>query len=197
MRKVLILCITLFIILAVAPLLASYISEDNKSEGNTESTSISSDNEIDEEYILKYAAYIADEDFCDEGLKAVLSITKNNTLYFETEGKEKDNISAEMYSEEFLQRLRKIYNEVEINIKYKNETVYIPTSSLSAGFTKEDENYPYLRSVASPWDTFNDEFIYGKDYSTGVSLEGINYLCSNEADYKTALKWYLPEFEIK
>lgn len=197
MRKALIFCTIMFIILAAAPLLTSYISKDNRDFKKTESTSISVKNAIDEDYIFQYTASITDENFCDEGLKAALSIAKNNTRYFETEGKERDNIPTEVSSKELLNRIKNLYNDVDVSIEYKSEIVYIPVSSLSVGFTKADETYPYMESVASPWDTFNEKFIYDKDYSAGVSMEGINYLCNEKMSYKEALKWYLPEFDIK
>lgn len=99
--------------------------------------------------------------------------------------------------EEINDKITSTVNSVkEIYIYQKGKIVYIPFSKCSSGYTQADEKYPYLTSVASPWDCLSEAF--SKNNScTGVSLEGIKYLTNNGCDYATALKWYLPELEIK
>lgn len=196
MRKVLIFCIILFIILAATPLIASYIPITKAEENKTDTSTAISETEkpqTDEEQILAYAISISDEDFCDEGLKAALAIAENNYLCTDY----KDNTESKEYSDEFYQRVRKIYEELDVRITYNGENVYIPTSSLSSGRTETDSKYPYMKAVASPWDSFSEEFVYDKDYLCGVSMYGLDYLCSEGMSYKESLGWYLPEFDIK
>lgn len=71
---------------------------------------------------------------------------------------------------------------------------YIPVSVCSNGKTTTSTDYPYLTAVASPWDCYSE---YSKEENCyGVSLYGLNYLTSNDSDYKDALLWYLPDFDI-
>lgn len=198
MRKVLIFCITLFIILAVIPLFTSYISSDKEIITiNTKSTSVPKMPETDKELIIKHAADMCNEDFCDEGLKAVLAIAENNVFCMKSDGNNNSITSSTDYSEEFYERLEKLYNELDVNIKYNDKSVFIPTSSLSSGYINTSEEYPYIKAVASPWDTYQKEFVFGKEYPSGISVAGINYLCNEGESYKDALRWYLPDFDIK
>lgn len=212
MRKVLIFCIILFIILSAAPLLTSYIAKadintsssinnvtkENKEINTKPSTSVlaeisteSTENSEEKEYLLSLAVSLSDESFCDEGLKAALAIAKNNFEY------EKDSISITAYSDEIYDKLEKLYDELDVSLLYQGECVYIPTAELTCGSTVTSQDYPYIKAVASPWDCFSEDFIYGKDYSNGISMYGINYLCNEGFSYKEALKWYLPDFDIK
>ncbi len=78
---------------------------------------------------------------------------------------------------------------------YNNETVYVPYSSCSNGATLQGE-YTYLSAVASPQDYFSQN--YSPDNECfGVSADGIEYLCENDASTEDALLYYLPGFEIK
>lgn len=204
MRKVVIFCILLLLILSAAPFIGACITKENlklptnekTSEVSTESTTSVTDPE-DDEYIINLALSLCDENFCDEGIKAALGIAKNNYRYFIQNSTDKDNITPADYSDEIYQRAKELYSEVDITLEQEGNCVYIPTSELSNGNTGSSEKYPYMTSVASPWDALSGDYVFGKEYAGGVSMYGLNYLCENNADYKEALKWYLPSFDIK
>lgn len=143
--------------------------------------------------LIKTAAALCNEDFCDEGLKCALVIVKNNMSISDT----KPDAEQKKISKYFYERLFKLYEETTATLNYKGKTVFIPTASLSTGFTQEHPDYPYIKSVASPWDCTHKDFVYGKEYARGISMAGLNYLCENGMSYTEALKWYLPEFTIK
>lgn len=208
MRKVLIFCIILLLILSAAPFVGVCIASKDISNSlfkresipqNTTATEATEteDTSADSEYIISSAISLCNENFCDEGIKAALSIAENNCYYLETQGNSKNNTATNEYSDEFYERVKNIYKGLDAVLKYKGECVYIPTSSLSDGSTDTDDKYPYMAAVASPWDCLSEEFIYDKEYSCGVSMQGINYLCSEGMSYKEALQWYLPYFDIK
>ena len=191
MRKVLIYSIIVFLVLSVIPLFALQ-SPQNHSPDPKESK----DNRIDDtlnENIIKSAAGLCQEDFCDEGLKCALAIAANNAGLSDKDYTEK---YVEI-SDELSERLEKAYEASTATIDYEGKKVFIPTSSMSCGFTKKSNEYPYVKSVASPWDCFHEDFVYEKEYAEGVSMAGLNYLCENGMSFKEALKWYLPDFNIK
>lgn len=72
---------------------------------------------------------------------------------------------------------------------------YIPFCYSTNGKTSTNSEYPYLTAVASPWDSYNE--IESDTEYYGVSLYGINYLCSEGYTYDEALIWYLPDFKIQ
>lgn len=203
MRKVLIFCIILLLILSAAPFVGVCIASKNLSnrlniskstpQNATVTEATKEENAFDSEHIITYAISLCNEDFCDEAVKAALSIAQNNYRY----AKDNNNMSLKNYSDEFYEKVKNIYNELDITLKYRGESVYIPTSSLSDGSTDTDDKYPYMTAVASPWDCLSEDFVYDKEYSCGISMYGINYLCENGLSYKEALEWYLPDFEIK
>lgn len=184
MRKVTIICIVILLILLLSPILTSVITNQNETTIN-----------IVEKEILERTIELCDENFCDEAIKAVLAINENN--YTLKNNNFNFNIKRSNYSDEYFSRVKTLYNELEICIEFNREKVFIPTATLSNGNTKEDKKYEYMKTVASPWDTFSENFVYKKDYPCGVSIEGINYLCSEGMNHKDALKWYLPLFDIK
>ena len=77
-----------------------------------------------------------------------------------------------------------------------NEKFFIPYSQSSCGYTLDSTDCEYITSVASPWDSFSKSYDESSE-CIGVSIDGINYLCKNGANAEQALKWYLPEFQIK
>jgi len=200
MRKVLIFCIAVFVVLLIFPVATSFLSGDMVSFEKNETTNVyEGTNDVikakEKEKIIRLAMSICSEEFCDEGLKAALCLAKNNLRYSENFKNNTDSLVT--YSDEFFKRVSKIYEDVDVSLTYKEDTVYIPTASLSKGFTATDEKYPYMKSVASPWDCICEDFVYKKEYAHGISLWGINFLCEEGLNYKEALRWYLPAFEIK
>ncbi len=144
----------------------------------------------DEQYICAIAANMCGNDFCDEALRAALIIARTNYISGQ---KEKDNYS----DKELYNRIIKIYNSnKEIYLSYKDKATYIPHSFCSNGSTVNNEKNGYTSSVASPWDFGCAEF--SKDNKCeGVSMYGINYLCSKGYSAEEALMHYLPYFDIK
>lgn len=200
MRKAIITAVVLLSVISVFPIIISAIdkAQIQSKESSEKSQEESSKSTEDEEEIILYALKLCDENFCDEGLKCVLSIARNN-LSLEGQSKEsstesnpQDNIEKTLYK-----RLKALLGQSDARLSYKSEAVYIPVSSLSSGKTGTGEKYPYMKSVASPWDCLAQDFVYGKNYNPGVSLYGLNYLCQNGASFKEALKWYLPEFSVE
>lgn len=198
MRKVLIFCVLIFIILIVFPITIYFVSNQrviinsNKPQQPTFSGTSSDEQSHAKDAEIELAMSMCSETFCDEGLKAVLSIAKNNYRL----NNSNININTE-HSEKLYQRINKIYSKTDAQLTYKGTAVYLPTSSLSTGHTKTDDKYPYIKPVASPWDCYSEEYIYKKEYSEGISLWGLNYLCEEGLSYKEALSWYLPDFDIK
>lgn len=158
-------------------------------------TQITSD--IDNEYIVSQALSVCDDSYCDEGIKAILAICKNNYIYNTNSGKTLTEASITSYSDEFYQKVETLLSELDTDIKLNGETVYIPYTPLCHGNTEESADYPYIKSVASPWDCQSPLYMYTNIYDSGVSIYGIDYLCKEGYDAKNALRYYLPDFDIK
>lgn len=202
MKKVLIYCLLLLLILALFPAFAILITDNNYDKINEENK-INTENKADSQSdyskdIVKLALEFIEEDFCDESIKAILAIAENN-FYYNKENNIKTNYSLKQTEQnvDLEKKAEKLYKESDIELSLNKEKVYIPAVNLSSGNTKPHKDYPYIKSVASPWDCISEEFVYGKDYSAGVSLNGIDYLCKNGMSCKEALSWYLPDFDIK
>lgn len=182
------------IILLMSPVILVLIIEKPDITINfTKNSSESAKNVIfNEDDVINFAANMIEEDFCEESMKAALLVAETN---FKS-GKN-DEINADGLNEELREKLRKLYKSLDAQLTYKEKYVYIPTTLLSAGNTKKSKSYPYIISVASPWDTFDKDYVFSKEYPEGISMKGIDYLCKNGMSYKNALKWYLPDFCIK
>lgn len=201
MKKALAFSLLIIVILILVPLLKANIPKkaqvSNEASAKTIKKSDSDNNLNPEDNVLSLAASYVDDSFSDEGLKAVMCIIKNNCICEEANNTHKDTTTAKEYSDEFYQRLKKLYKETKATLYYKNERVYIPLSELSAGYTEYSEDYPYIIKVASPWDCEQEDFVYGKVYEPGISTKGLDKLCSQGTTYTEALRWYLPLLEIK
>ncbi len=193
MRKVLIYCVIVFLVLSIIPLCSLLYSQPRSPVSANTNKNTKVTDEKDKDIIIKTAAILCNENFCDEGLKCALVIAKNNMSISDTT----PATEQEKLPDGFYERLLKLYEETTATLEYKGKAVFIPTASLSIGFTQEHPDYPYIKSVASPWDCTHKDFVYGKEYARGISMAGINYLCENGMSYTEALKWYLPEFTIK
>lgn len=138
------------------------------------------------EQAVSCAASLCREDFCAEALRAAVILANTNRdawkdMQFDS-------------SEELKERVRAVYF-FEKELLWQNETKYIPVSPLSNGQTQTDDNYPYLTSVASPWDCLSEE--YDENLRcVGVSMNGVNYLCTKGYSAEDALLYYLPDFSV-
>ncbi len=191
----------LFIILSLSPVFAVLITHKSDFNINIYNEKPAKDYKLDKknntEDVINLALSLVEEDFCDEGIKAALAIAENNLKYSNDNSIQLNNINETEFDEEFCKKVRKLHKKLDADISFDSKNVYIPTASLSKGHTQTNEDYPYIKPVASPWDCENKEFVYGKEYPTGVSMRGIDYLCKDGMSFKEALKWYLPDFEVK
>ena len=202
MRNVLTISFIMLLILSAVPITGAYLSktepQPHEVHSNNENETILTDtNSKESDYVCYQAANMCHEDFCDEAIKAAICIAKNNLRFFTENNKEKDTVNTDNVSLSIVKKVKKLSKELKTEIKYNEKCVFIPTSSLSNGATKTDSRFPYITAVASPWDCQSEEYIYSKEYNSGISMQGINYLCENDCSYIEALKWYLPEFDIK
>lgn len=203
--------ILIFLVMGIIPVISMGNAsvktfEKNKITQNSVSTK-NNKNQKSENSVLEgllYARY--SEDLNDEALKAFAVLFNNNLnkdkKSYDLEDKNiyiSDLELKEEYPDNYSnikEKIKNIINETNgVYIYNDNKTVFVPYSECSSGVTYTDEKYENLISVASPWDKISEKF--NKDIKcVGVSLEGIKFL-SNYYDYKTALLWYLPKYEIK
>lgn len=191
MKKRLAAIICLLIIMGILPLAVVRISGENKGITNASTPdSIQAQNKSsDISEVCAYAEKLCREDFCDEAIKAAVIIA--NTNYDIDDNKENNNSNSEL-----LKRIESVYNSnKELYIAYDGEKRFIPYSYCSNGSTVKSEDYEYIKSAASPWDCYCDE--YSPDLTCeGVSMYGVNYLCENGFSAEEALKWYLNGSEV-
>lgn len=180
-----------------------YIKTDNKtsaldfSENKTNTNS--SENDVETKVLNLVLCYYK-ENFSDETIKAMAILFATD---YKANGLKTNNsdaiIDKEFFNEnpDVYKRIKEIVDaNIEKIIYINGKTEYIPFSPISNGTTFASEDYDYLSPVASPWDCYNDD--YSNDMEcVGVSLSGINYLCKNNCNAETALKWYLPNCEVK
>lgn len=212
MKKIFIWCVCLLIIVTIVPMAAGIdktketdrvFAETEKTEKKTEtsestenSTEMSENSDDETEQVVSLALKYIHEDMSDDGALAILAICKNNYLYCKEQNLSPDSVDISGYSDELFDKLRVIYRASDIEIKLRGERVYIPITKLSGGITSTSDEYPYILGVASPWDVLEPEFDARADYPCGVSVKGIEHLCSEGSSGIEALTWYLPNFEI-
>lgn len=209
MKTKVILILLLFALMCAVPVIAlnTDLQRDRADRGQTTPDGAETE-ALSEEKLLKgmlFARY--SEETPQEALKAQGVIFATNCkadpksvdfqdgekFLSEERAKEKYGNSYEEISDKITEAINSVK---EIYIYYNGEVAYIPYADCSSGYTQTDEKYPYLISVASPWDCLSED--YSQDnVCTGVSLNGIEYLTNNGCDYTAALKRYLPGLEIK
>lgn len=154
-----------------------------------------SDDEI-EIIVCKVMEHIT-ENAHTETKKAILAVCKSNYLYLKENGYTDFVADISKYSDSFLEELYSLYEENDYSITLNGQRVPIPLTEQNGGYTATNDEYPYILRVASPWDTFSKNYVRGAEYAGGISIYGIGYLCENGMDWKQALSWYMPNFEIK
>lgn len=206
--KKILACSLLLVLMALLPFTAVKCSSDTdkgksrltSSKGKTINDTKSSDNN---EILVGLTSAICNENFSDEAIKAIAILIntdyKANPDYFDLENKEvylsKDEINNSL--KEYYSRVERIVNSMDKKtLTADNENFFIPYSQSTCGYTLDSTDCEYITSVASPWDCFSKSYDENSE-CIGVSINGINYLCKNGAGAEQALKWYLPEFEIK
>ena len=207
--KKILACALLLVLMALLPFTAVKCSTNgSKSEntltsstGTTKTNTKSSDDT--NEILVGLTSALCNENFSSDAIKAITILINTDYLvnpeYFDLEDKtvyvskdELDNSEKEYYLK--VENIVKSIDKKTLTVK--NKKVFIPYSQLSCGYTLDSEDCEYITSVASPWDCFSKEYDENAE-CIGVSINGINYLCQNGASAEQALKWYLPEFEIK
>lgn len=206
--KKILACSLLLVLMALLPFTTVKCSSDTdkgksrltSSKGKTINDTKSSDNN---EILVGLTSAICNENFSDEAIKAIAILIntdyKANPDYFDLENKEvylsKDEINNSL--KEYYSRVERIVNSMDKKtLTADNENFFIPYSQSTCGYTLDSTDCEYITSVASPWDCFSKSYDENSE-CIGVSINGINYLCKNGAGAEQALKWYLPEFEIK
>lgn len=206
--KKILACSLLLVLMALLPFTAVKCSSDTdkskirltSSTGKSINDTKSNDNN---EILVGLTAALCNENFSDEAIKAIAILINTdyevNPDYFDLENKDVylskdtlDNSDKEYYS-----KVERIVNSTQRKyLTVHNEKFFIPYSQSSCGYTLDSTDCEYITSVASPWDSFSKSYDESSE-CIGVSIDGINYLCKNGANAEQALKWYLPEFQIK
>lgn len=206
--KKILACSLLLILMALLPFTAVKCSGNSDKSKNRLTSSTrktindkkSSDNN---EILVGLTTALCNKDFSDEAIKAIAILINTdyevNPDYFDLENKDvylsKDEIDNSLI--EYYSRVESIVNSMDKKtLTTNNENFFIPYSQSSCGYTLDSTDCEYITSVASPWDCFSRSYDESSE-CIGVSINGINYLCGNGASAEQALKWYLPEFEIK
>lgn len=208
MKKLTVL-LSLLLILATVPLTAFFGSSPVKktsSEGIIENdVKTEKAEESSAESAIMYAAVYFSDALEPEALKALCLVCQNNCRADKDFLKDSKNYLSESsmkekwkqsYSDNFI-KLKTAFDAVKnMKITYKGKEVFIPLFYASDGKTATSDEYPFLQSIASPWDKISTEYSKNSN-SLGVSVNGVNHIIKQGADFSTALLWYLPDFEIK
>lgn len=180
---------------------ATMSTADNaKNENEITDDSTKSDND---KSVCGLVAALYKSDYSAETIRAI-AILLNNDYCLQPDKFDLSNAEVCIYRENADNSIKEIYPQIETIVSsatdlliYSNEkNVYVPYSPISNGNTVSDENSDYIISVASPWDCFSEDYD-NKAECSGVSIEGLNYLCKNGMSAEEALNWYLPKCEIR
>ena len=139
----------------------------------------------EESSFYKIVASFCDKEYSDETIRAVARIIYNNIGLGYTY-KDRDCSDKELLS-----KVKSVCPKKSAVIKINGKQRFIPFSGCSNGNTKADGKYPYLTSVASPWDCFSRNYS-DSAVCVGVSIDGLDHLRENGFSSDQALKWYLP-----
>ena len=196
MRKITPICILLALSFALIPFSLSYKNEyfkENPRDSDTaeSQTVFLKKNESDK--ILAEAMKYADTSYSEETLKALLILVRNNLKI----SPDDNNTNTNTDNVDLYQALEKLLKKSKTELFYNDKKVYIPIAELSPGYIKPSDEYTYLKPVASPWDCLCTDFVYGKEYTAGISLYGIDFLCKEGLSAEKALAYYLVDFQIK
>ena len=183
-------------VMAALPLSVVRCDRDDSSAGTRDSASppstapvtqtLAAEQPDNQKKAICYAASLCREDFCDEALRAAVILANTN----------RDSWDENSFDspEELKKRIHSVYSS-EKELFYQNESKSIPVAPLSNGQTLSDDRYPYLTAVASPWDCLTKD--YDENLScVGVSMNGVNYLCTKGYSAEEALLYYLPGFSV-
>lgn len=176
-----------FVLMAALPL--GMIANGAKQSANEARLSAPQQSE-NEEACLKNAAALCDDSFSDEAVKAMAIVARTNCLCGAEAADDSIDTSSKLYG-----RIEKYYRSENTLLLYNNKPVAVPAEKCSNGFTKPSPKQEYIAAVASPWDCFCKDFSPSVSCS-GVSANGLDYLCKKGLSAEEALKWYLPNLTI-
>lgn len=209
MGKKILACSLLLVLMALLPFTAVKCSSDTDKNENRLTSSTSKtindtkSSDTGNETLVGLTSALCNENFCDEAIKAIAILINTdyevNPDYFELKDKgvylSKNGLDN--YLKEYYSKVERIVNSMDKKtLTVHNKKIFIPYSQISCGYTLDSTDCEYITSVASPWDCFMESYDENSQ-CVGVSINGINYLCQNGASAEQALKWYLPEFQIK
>ncbi len=178
MKPKLLMVICFFAAMAMIPLLCVNAGKPKRNGGS---------DKLSETDLCSVVCNYCRNDYCDSAIDAVSCIIRTNSKC----GKRyngKDNSDKELYH-----RVKKIFNSNSELLYQRSSVSSIPFAPCSNGSTIAEGKQS---SVASPWDCFSSRYD-PKNRCTGISLDGVDYLCKNGFSKKEAIKWYIPEAEIK
>lgn len=127
------------------------------------------------------------DDYCDEAVAAACCIIRTNSRCGKQEKADYDS-DTELYK-----RVKRIFDSSKELLYQNNALLSVPYAPCSNGSTFPSGKQA---SVASPWDCLSPRYS-AQNQCTGVSLDGVDYLCKNGLTQKEAVKWYLPNAEIR
>lgn len=169
-------------------------SSSTQDEPKVSNTSLSDDDII---YIATYASNFLDINDNTELKKSVLSICKNNFLYYKNSETTPEKLKISNYNDTLFEELSEMVTKIDITLRFEEHTVYIPILRNSGTVTGASDEFPYMVSVASPWEMFSKNFSRFTDYPCGVSVYGMSYLADSGLSSEEILRWYLPLFTVK
>ncbi len=194
--------LVLLTVMATIPIITIKYSDNSDKPNN--SSADTPPKMSDENYIITgLTAALCNENFNEESIKAAAILINNNYSvnpnYYDLTDKKIffDEKYIDDSNKEYYSKVKKAVNSLDkLSITADNKSIFIPYSTVSSGYTLDSDESDYIVSVASPWDCFSSE--YSNDTKCiGVSIYGINYMCSNGASAKEALKWYLPKLKFE
>ncbi len=202
LKKAILWIILLIILTAIIPITAGVKQE--VVPVNTDNPNNSKDNEVadielneeEKKAIISNVMEYITEDCSTECKKAIVALCKNNALVQKSKGLNSQSTQVSKYSDSFYKELSELLDKDKTNISINGEKQYIPIINISPGYIVEDPDYPYISSVACPWDLQSPQYQKGIDYTCGISVNGIESLCKLgfESDY--VLSYVLPMFSI-
>lgn len=179
---------------------------DQASTAPTQSTSQLTTKYTDKQMLIGCVFAYYDNSYNEETVKAISKIVVNNYEINKNINTDDKNvfINEQDMKKECGESFDTIYKKIESAISeasstkflYNKKQVYIPACKYTNGQTATSDQYPYLDSVASPWDTLNSNYTPTTTAVYGVSIAGVDRLIKNGDTVDEALKWYLPQIEI-
>ncbi len=199
MKKAILWIILLILLSAIIPITAGIKYDINTKEtvnSDADATTSVELNDDEKDAVISNVMEYVTEEFDTECKKAVVALCKNNALVQKNNGLKPKATQVSKYSDSFYEELKEILSEDDTTISFNGDRVYIPIVKLCPGYIVECADYPYISSVACPWDLQHQNYNKRFDYPCGISINGLQSLCSSGLDCKYTLSHFLPQFTI-